>query len=151
MSGLRRVPVAASTRVSAVRTDGDRGSLTLFVAVVAVALLGVAGLVVDGGGKLRAARLATSYAEGAARAAAQGMDVARARGGEVGVLDQRAAIAAADAYLASAGVAGGASPLGSHQISVSVTVNRPTEMLSLVGVNSWTVHGQATADLQTGG
>ena len=51
--------------------DDDRGSLSLFVVVVFVALLVTIGLVVDGGGKIRALQRADAVAAQAARAGGQ--------------------------------------------------------------------------------
>lgn len=48
---------------------GDRGGIAVFVAICTVVLLAIAGLVLDGGGKLRATERADALALEAARAA----------------------------------------------------------------------------------
>lgn len=56
------------------RRRGERGSATPFMVIVALALLILGGLVVDGSGQLSARARAKAYAEEAARAAAQKID-----------------------------------------------------------------------------
>lgn len=131
--------------------DAERGSLTLFTAILAVALIVMAGLVVDGTGKLRAARTADGIAEEAARAGADSLNAAAARAGRPVLVDPRAAVAAAHRYLSAAGVSGTVSIVGPTEIAVSVTVHRPTAVLGLIGITSWTVTGHATANLESGG
>lgn len=128
----------------------DRGSLTLFTAVLALGLMVMAGLVIDGTGKLRAARRADGIAEEAARAGADSLNAVAARAGQVAIVDQRAAIAAANDYLIAAGVRGTVTAVGPNEIVVTVTVHQPTAILSLVGIQSWTVTGHAVADLEQG-
>lgn len=131
--------------------ERERGSLTVFTAVLAVALLVMAGLVVDGTGKLRAAQQADAIAEEAARAGADSLNTAALRAGGPVTVDPQAAISAAQAYLNSAGVHGTVSQPGPTLISVTVTISRPTAILDLIGIDSWTVTGNATANLETGG
>lgn len=128
----------------------DRGSLTVFTAVLAVALLALAGLVIDGTGKLRAARHADAVAEEAARAGADTINATAVRAGGPVTVDPIAAIRAAQAYLDAAHVPGTASAQGPNQIDVTVTITRPTDLLGLVGVHSFTVTGHATATLEAG-
>ncbi len=144
------------TRIRTRRTrlrvdDTERGSLTVFTAVLAFALLVMAGLVIDGTGKLRAARQANAIAEEAARAGADSLNAAAVRSGAPITVDPTAAIAAARAYLVAAGVQGTVSAAGATRIAVAVTIHRPTAILGLVGVDSWTVTGHASANLESGG
>jgi Flp pilus assembly protein TadG len=128
----------------------DRGSLTLFTAVLALGLMVMAGLVIDGTGKLRAARRADGIAEEAARAGADSLNAIAVRSGQPAVVDERAAINAATDYLTTAGVRGTVTAVGPNEIVVTVTVRQPTAILGLVGIQSWTVTGHAIADLEQG-
>lgn len=84
------------------RHPGDRGAVSTFLAVLAVALLMAAGLAVDGGRKIAVLRDASHLADNAARAGAQAVDVDVLRTtGEVH-LNESEAIALADDYLAAA-------------------------------------------------
>jgi Flp pilus assembly protein TadG len=131
--------------------DSERGSLTVFTAVIAVALLAMAGLVIDGTGKLRAARQADAIAEEAARAGADSIDATAIRAGGPITVDSTTAISAAQSYLVSADVAGTVTAQGPNQIAVTVSITRPTDLLGLIGVRSFTVTGHATATLESGG
>ncbi len=125
----------------------DRGAVTLFVAIAVLGLLTLAGLVVDGGAKVRAVQRADRLAAQAARAAAQAVDVRAVRAGEVAV-DRRAALAAADAYLKAAGSQGSARVVeGGKGLSVTTTASVPTVFLGLIGMPSFTVRGSAEVAL----
>lgn len=139
------------TTVRAMTEDGaDHGSLTLMLAVLMIALLALAGLVVDGGRKLDQAGQATAVAQAAARAGAGMVDASSAYRSGTYVLDQAQAIAAARAYLASAGYRGTVRADGAGRIRVTVTVTSRTLVLSLVGVDTMTSSGSAVASLVTG-
>jgi Flp pilus assembly protein TadG len=133
------------------RRGGDRGSLTLMLAVMFVALLALAGVVIDGGAKLTAAENAAAVAQEAARAGAGLVNEATAHENGSFVVDQDQAIAAADDYLSSAGYAGrAAAGPGTDEIRVTVTVSEPTKVLSIIGIDTITATGQATANLVSG-
>ncbi len=126
----------------------DRGSVTVFVAIAAVGLLVVAGLVVDGSAKVRAAQRADRVAAQAARAGGQAIHVTDVLAGDRVRVDRRAALAAVDAYLRAAGVEGSASLVGGGSgLAVSTTISAPTVFLGLIGVSSFTVQGSAEAVL----
>jgi hypothetical protein len=129
----------------------DQGSITLLVVVFFAAMLAAAGLVVDGGAKLRAAREASAVAEEGARAGAGRVDRDRAyaEGGRF-VVDRTAAVAAVRAYLASSGNSGSVSLVGAQRIRVTVTIRKPTVLLSLIGIGEVHVTKTATADLVQG-
>ncbi len=78
------------------RDRADRGSLTLMLAVLFVALLGLAGIVIDGGAKLTAAENAAAIAQEAARAGAGQVNQATAHENGSFVVDENQAIAAAN-------------------------------------------------------
>lgn len=130
--------------------DGERGSLTLMLAVLMVALLALAGLVIDGGRKLNESASAYAIAQEAARAGA-GM-VARADAYRSGTfeVDPGQAVAAARAYLAAAGDRGSVTVAGADKIQVTVTVTERTMVLSLIGIDSMTSTGTAVASLVSG-
>ncbi len=129
----------------------DRGSITLVAVVFFLALLAAAGLVVDGGTKLRAAREASAVAEEAARAGAGQIDrdLAYSHGGRF-VVDRTAALAAARAYLTNTGHSGSVNIVGAQKIRVTVTISKPTVLLSAIGIHSLQATEIATADLLQG-
>ncbi|MFD5429913.1 TadE/TadG family type IV pilus assembly protein [Streptomyces sp. NPDC127084] len=126
---------------------GDRGGVTVFVAICVVALIGIIGVAVDGGGKMRATERADHIAGEAARAAGQAIDPGKAVTGQGIVVDAQNASAAAQAYLRSVGAAGTVSVAGSgRSLTVTVTTSYDTKFLSVVGIGSLPVtgHGKAT-------
>lgn len=110
------------------RRDPEQGSVTAFVAVVAVALVLVAGMAYDGGQIVAAQARARGAANGAARAGAQEIDIIRLRSTGETVLDPAAAVAAAEDYLEQSGVAGQAVVEGA-EITVTVSVRQPLRIL----------------------
>jgi hypothetical protein len=132
------------------RDDGERGSLTLMLTVMVVALLALAGLVIDGGRKLAESQSAYAIAQEAARAGAGMVDRSAAYQSGAFRVDQTQALAAARAYLAGAGYRGSVGLEGTDQVRVTVTVTRPTTVLSLIGIDSMTSTGTAVASLVSG-
>ncbi|MFF1714608.1 TadE/TadG family type IV pilus assembly protein [Streptomyces sp. NPDC058268] len=131
----------------ALRQFDDRGGITVFVAVCVLALLGIIGLAIDGGGKMRATESADFIATEAARAGGQAIDPAQAVPGDAITVDRQAAQAAAQAYLSSAGTAGTAT-VSADGKTLTVTTNDSyaTKFLSVAGIGSLAVtgHGEAT-------
>ncbi|WP_030618378.1 TadE/TadG family type IV pilus assembly protein [Streptomyces achromogenes] len=128
------------------RTD-DRGGVTVFVAVCVIALIGIIGVAVDGGSKMRAAERADYIAGEAARAGGQAIDPSDAISGKAIDVDPQAAAAAARAYLRSAGATGTVGVSGNGKsLVVTVTGTYDTKFLSVVGIGSLPVtgHGKAT-------
>ena len=141
---------AAGPRATA---DRERGSFSLMLVILTVPLLALAGLVVDGGAKLSAAENAYSVAQEAARAGAGMVNQTNAYTTGNFTIDQNQAVAAAQAYLASVasqGFSGLATPAGTDSIRVSVSVTQPTRILSLIGIDTISASGSATASLVTG-
>jgi len=131
--------------------DDDRGSLTLMLAVLFVALLALAGIVIDGGSKLTAAENAAAIAQEAARAGAGRVNETIAHENGSFVVDENQAITAANAYLSGAGYTGRAvQGPGPDEIQVTVTVSQPTRVLSIIGIDTITATGTATANLVSG-
>jgi Flp pilus assembly protein TadG len=129
---------------------GDRGSLTLLLAALMVALLAVVGLVIDGGRKLAESAGAYAIAQEAARAGAGIVDTSAAYQSGRYLVDPGLALTAARAYLARAGYRGSVSLDGANRIRVSVTVTEPTVVLSLLGIDTMTARATAVASLVTG-
>ncbi len=126
------------------RAGDERGQLTLFVVFATLALVILAGLVVDGGHVLAARRRAIDDANGAARAGAAALAPAVYRAeGEV-VLDGDAAVAAAQEYLAAAGRVGTVGVDG-DRVSVYLRFAQPLSLLRLAGMDVVTVAGRGEA------
>ena len=126
------------------RCRADHGQVTGFAVVMVVAVIALAGLVLDGGLAVAAKADAFADAQGAARAGAQRLDLALYRATGQIRLDPTAAAAAARSWLASAGATGTVSATP-QQVRVEVTAAAKTQLLSVVGVGSITVHATATA------
>lgn len=125
----------------------DRGGITVFVAVCVVALIGIIGISVDGGSKMRATERADYVAGEAARAGGQAIDPAQAITGKAIVVDPQDAQAAAQAYLRSADATGSVRVSGDGKtLNVTVTDSYATKFLPVVGIGSLAVtgHGEAT-------
>ncbi len=148
--GLRRrertmVSPGQQGRRSRHDSDRERGTITLMLLVMFVALLALAGIVIDGGAKLAQ----NAIAQEAARAGAGMVNQAKALATGTFAVDQSQALAAAQQYLARAGYHGTAAPDGANAIRVTVTVTTRTHVLSIIGINSMTSTGSATASLVT--
>lgn len=129
----------------------DRGGVTVFVAVCVFALIGIIGVAVDGGSKMRATERADYIAGEAARAGGQAIDPADAINGTAITVDPQAAAAAAHTYLHSAGATGTVSVSGDGKtLTVTVTGSYDTKFLSVVGIGSLPVTGHGTATLLHG-
>ena len=129
----------------------DYGGLTLMLVVLFIALIALAGIVVDGGAKLTADENATALAQEAARAGATTVDVSQAYSTGAFAVDPARATAAARAYLLGAGYRNfTVSPDGNRAITVRVTITEPTKFLSLIGIGSFSTTRTATAQLVTG-
>ncbi|WP_082772526.1 pilus assembly protein TadG-related protein [Actinoplanes sp. TFC3] len=118
--------------------------MTPFVVLLSVALIAVAGLVLDAGLAIAAKVQALGIAESAARAGAQQLDLYAYRTTGATRLDPGRAAATARSWLASAGLAGDATATAT---TVTVTVRRTsrTQVLQLVGVGGLNVSATATA------
>jgi Flp pilus assembly protein TadG len=129
--------------------DRERGTITLMLLVMFVALLALAGIVIDGGAKLDQAENANAVAQEAARAGAGLVNQGQALATGQFTVDQAQALAAAQHYLTSAGYQGTAAADGPDGIRVTVTVTAPTHVLSIIGIDSMTSTGSAVASLVT--
>ena len=130
------------------RTKGsEAGSITLWLAITAVALFAAAGLVLDGGEAMGAKTRAVADAYGAARAGADSLNRAGLATGAGPSPDPVAASLAARTFLAQAGIdpAAAAVAVTAGQVSVTVRISQRTKILGVVGVGSITVTGHGTA------
>ena len=132
--------------------DGQRGSVAIVMPILAVGLLAMAGLVLDGGAALAARGRAADVAQQAARAGADALTPSSLRRSDPSRLavDPAAAVAAADQVLAAGDVAGQVSVAG-DTVTVTAQVSRKTAMLSAVGINTVTGRASATATVLFGG
>jgi Flp pilus assembly protein TadG len=129
----------------------DRGGIAVFTAIVALALLGLVGLVLDGGGKLRATERADAAAIEAARAGGEALDPAAVVAGTAIRVDPAAAEAAAQSYLTQAGLTGQVSLSRDRtRVQVTVTGTYQTRFLPVVGITSMPVTGHGSAVLLHG-
>jgi Flp pilus assembly protein TadG len=133
-----------------VRRTGERGSVTLMLMVLSLAIIALAGIVIDGGAKLEQAENASAVAQEAARAGAGMVNQANAYSTGSFTVDQAQALAAARQYLAAAHYHGSVSAPTAGTIQVTVTVTAPTRVLSILGIDSMSSTGSATASLVTG-
>lgn len=125
------------------RHRDERGAVTAYVVLFTVALIAVAGLVIDGGYALGARREAMNQAEQAARAGADALDQGALRSGHTYV-DPNRAVGAAQSYLAQVGAHGSVSVNGGR-VTVTVSKKQKTTLLAAVGVGSMPVKATATA------
>ena len=130
--------------------DRERGTITLMLLVMFVALLALAGIVIDGGAKLDQAENANAIAQEAARAGAGMVNQSKALATGSFTVDQAQALTAALRYLAHRGYRCCAEADGPDAIRVSVTVTAPTRVLSIIGIDTMRSTGSATASLATG-
>ena len=147
---LRRATHGLRRRLDA--AGDDRGAMSAFVVVLVVALLLLAGLVVDGGRAVNARALALDDAEQAARAGANQVDLAHLRQTGQVRLDRGEAERAARAFLVARGYDGGSvqvAPDG-NSVTVEVSDHVRTVLLSLALVDDFTVEGTATARAAVG-
>lgn len=129
----------------------ERGSVTVFFAAAVLALLLMAGLVVDGGGKVRAVQRADRLAAEAGRAGGQQIDVAAAIAGRRPRVDAAAAVTAARRYLDRTGAHGEVVVAADRRsITVRVTTTVRTVFLGLVGVTELSATGNARVVLVAG-
>lgn len=125
--------------------SNEDGVVTAFVAIFAIALLFVAGLVVDGGYVLAARRTAIDEADAAARAGAQAVssETLRQTSGPI-VIDEAVARQRVQTYLQPTGHTATVTVTGDI-VSVDVTFTRKMTLLGIAGIGPVTVHGHGQA------
>ncbi|MFF4344765.1 pilus assembly protein TadG-related protein [Kitasatospora sp. NPDC001540] len=127
----------------------EEGGLSIFVAICVMALLALLGLVVDGGGKLKASERADAIAQEAARAGGQQLNAGKAIPGNGIEVDPAAARSAAVRYLEQAGFHGSYS-IYPDQGNRVLVVDLTSTYTSIWGLGDMPVHGHATAALVYG-
>jgi Flp pilus assembly protein TadG len=127
----------------------DDGSVSLLLVVAVLAMLIATGLVVDGGQKLRSTQRADDAAAEAARAAVLSVQAGSTVRGRAPSVDTAAAVRAAQDYLAAAGMTGTVS-VGEGRVRVTTSTSFMPAFLSLIGLGTQTVTGQADARLARG-
>lgn len=125
--------------------DRDRGTITLFVAILAVAIFAALSLVVDGARKLAVASHTASAASEAARAGSQQLS-GGAITGSAATINSSAAASAARQYLSAAGVQGNVTVNG-NTLQVTTQEQWRPLFLGVVGVPAKTITGHATVKI----
>jgi len=129
------------------RLRDERGSVSVWLALAAVALVLCVGIAVDLGGQVHAQQRARGIAAQAARTAGEEVAAAQAIRGQAPTVDVAAAKRAASAYLAQAGVTGTVTVRSGNVLDVTVTDSYTPMFLSSIGVGTLTVTGHSSARL----
>lgn len=129
------------------RRRDERGSVSVWLALAALAMVLCVGIAVDLGGHVHAQQRARDLAAQAARTAGEEVAAAQAVRGQTPTVDVAAAKRAASAYLAQAGVTGSVSVSAGNVLEVTVTGTYTPMFLTSIGVGTLTVHGHSTARL----
>lgn len=150
-----RTPIFEYSMVRRVRArltatgSAQDGFVTVFTVIIVAALLVLAGLVFDGGRAMDGRVTALDEAQEAARAGAQQIDLPTFRATGTAILNDNAAITAAENYIAATGDTGTATVAG-DTVTVTVTHIEPTQILSMIGIGSLTENATATATAEQG-
>ena len=120
----------------------ERGAVSTFLAVIALALLMAAGLAIDGGRKVNALREASHLADNAARAGAQAVDLDALRTTGDLIVIPAGAVDRVDQYLTALGYA--AAEVAVIGDSVTVTVSLTVDPV-LLPTGQMTVSATETA------
>ena len=124
----------------------DGGSVSLWAAVAAFAMIVMVGIAVDFGGQAVAEQRARTVAAQAARAAGQQLQPDTITRAGQPVTDTSHAVAAATSFLTQAGQTGTATVTG-NTITVTVTGRYECVFLSILGISSLPVTGTSTAEV----
>jgi Flp pilus assembly protein TadG len=126
---------------------GERGSITVWLALSSFVMIFLVGLAVDLGGQVHAHERAHDLAAQAARAGGEEVEGGAAIEGRDLAIDPVAARAAAQRYLEAAGVSGTVTITNGSTITVTVHDTYEPQFLGLIGINNLDVTGTATARL----
>ncbi|MFI6152550.1 hypothetical protein ACIBCA_07655 [Kitasatospora sp. NPDC051170] len=133
------------------RSRGDRGAVSLFVALCAGGLVVVIALVIDVGGRLRVAERTDACAQEAARVGGQQLDQAAVLQGRGVKVQQEYVRQAANAYLTvCGGLSAGDIAFSDDGRIVTVTVQAPFQPVLLAGLGKRMVTGKGSATLVHG-
>lgn len=128
----------------------ERGSATVFLLGFAVVLLVGAGLVIDGGLALNARQRIADDAEQASRYGANAIDETALRSRNEIVVEPGVAIDRATDFMAERGYSNISVRVDGDEVTTSAEGSVDTALLSLVGIKSFTVRGEATAEAVDG-
>ncbi|MEO7556910.1 MAG: Tad domain-containing protein [Acidimicrobiales bacterium] len=126
----------------------------MFVTVLVIAIIFVAGLVLDGGNILAAQRQAGNEAESAARAGAQHLDVDALRSTNEHRLDEGAATAAVNDFVSNELGSGhhvvGTPSFTCDTVTVTIEIDQRLLILGIAGLIPRPVSATATARIERG-
>jgi len=125
---------------------GERGSASVLIVGLCLAIVIAVGFAVDGTRKGVAYSQATAIAEEAARAGAQALRVRALANGTDAAVEPAVAEAEARRYIAKSGATGTAHA-DEHEVVVDTVVTRTTIFLGSLGIAELTVHGHGAAVL----
>jgi len=134
-------------------TGDERGQVTVLVAVMALGLVALVGLVADGGSLFAARRDLQGLADGAARAGAMAidLDVLRGSGGTKVVLNPSLARERAERYLESSEFEGTAEVDATQQtVTIRLSEHEQTGFLRVLGLTGFDVTASAVASPRHG-
>ena len=129
------------------RSRDERGSISVWFATAALAMIILVGMVVDLGGKVHTQQQARSAAAQAARTGAQEVQGSTAVRGEGLRVDLTAAKTAAMEYLRAAGVEGTVRVVDGDTLIVTTTDTYTSKFLGIIGLDTMQVTGEASARL----
>ncbi|MDO9494756.1 MAG: pilus assembly protein TadG-related protein [Nocardioides sp.] len=129
------------------RSRDERGSISVWFATAALAMIILVGMAVDLGGKVHTQQQARSAAAQAARTGAQEVQGSTAVRGEDLHVDLTAAKTAAMDYLRAAGVEGTVRVVDGDTLIVTTTDTYTSKFLGIIGLDTMQVTGEASARL----
>lgn len=129
------------------RPRDDEGSLSVWFATAAMAMILLVGLAVDLAGQVHTQQRARDVAAQAARTGAQEVVASQAVQGQSPRVDATAASAAVHRYLSSAGVTGSVHITNGTTLVVTVSDSYHTKVLGIIGLGTMRVTGAASARL----
>lgn len=127
--------------------NSERGYIGPAMAIFMFVLIIVLGLAVDMGGQMRAMQKADDVAREAGRQGAQALDVSAAMAGDAQQVDPGMARAAAERYLALAGVTGQVSVQGGTLLDVTTATTYQPVFLGIIGIGQLNAQGHAQVQL----
>jgi hypothetical protein len=128
----------------------ERGSASVLILGMSVALIIGIGFAVDGTRKGQAYSEATAIAEEAARAGGQALRVHALAAGQAADVTSELAVAEARRYITAAGATGMAAAQGTR-IVVDTTISKPTIFLGILGIVEVAAHGHGSAVIVSAG
>lgn len=130
------------------RAGDERGSLSAYFISATLAVIPLVGLVVDGGGQVRATQRADLVADEAARGAGQMVNASDAIKGDRIVLGPRS-VEAAREYVQAQGLEVDSVVIepGAREITVRTRSTYEPIFLGAIGLGPWTVEGESTASV----